>query len=102
MEYRIGDILTGKVTGVQPYGAFVMLDEHTQGLVHILDIDEYTKKISLSLRALQAPPRLGKKRRRKHYWTSRKFHTGFAPIAAHLDGWVAEALEHLDGETTHK
>ncbi|OAU71533.1 general stress protein, partial [Lacticaseibacillus rhamnosus] len=42
------------------------------------------------------------KRRRKHYWTSRKFHTGFAPIAAHLDGWVAEALEHLDGETTHK
>ena len=79
MEYRIGDILTGKVTGVQPYGAFVMLDEHTQGLVHIsecqhgyvkdtsdiftvgqrvevviLDIDEYTQKISLSLRALQA------------------------------------------------
>ena len=111
MEYRIGDILTGKVTGVQPYGAFVMLDvKDTSDIftvgqrveVVILDIDEYTQKISLSLRALQASPRMSKKRRRKHYWTSRKFHTGFAPIAARLDGWVAEALDHLDEEPAHK
>lgn len=45
---------------------------------------------------------MSKKRRRKHYWTSRKFHTGFAPIAARLDGWVAEALDHLDEEPAHK
>lgn len=47
MEYRIGDILTGKVTGVQPYGAFVMLDEHTQGLVHISECQHgYVKDTS--------------------------------------------------------
>lgn len=34
----MGDVLTGKVTGIQPYGAFVALDEYTQGLVHISEI----------------------------------------------------------------
>ena len=37
-KIEVGDVLTGKVTGVQPYGAFVALDENTQGLVHILQI----------------------------------------------------------------
>ena len=31
-------LLTGKVTGIQPYGAFVALDEQNQGLVHISEI----------------------------------------------------------------
>ncbi|MFC5560183.1 S1 domain-containing post-transcriptional regulator GSP13 [Ureibacillus thermophilus] len=80
-QYKVGDVVTGKVTGIQPYGAFVALDEETQGLVHIseitygyvrniedyfkigdevqvkiLDIDERNEKISLSTRALQDPP----------------------------------------------
>ena len=33
--YRIGDVITAKVTGVQPYGIFLALDEETQGLIHI-------------------------------------------------------------------
>lgn len=80
-KYEIGDVLTGKVTGIQPYGAFVALDDDTQGLVHIseitygfvkevgdfltigqevevkvLEIDEAAEKISLSIRALQERP----------------------------------------------
>ncbi|MET4563473.1 S1 domain-containing post-transcriptional regulator GSP13 [Lysinibacillus parviboronicapiens] len=80
-KYELGDVLTGKVTGIQPYGAFVALDEETQGLVHIseitygfvkdvseflsvgqevevkvLEIDEAAEKISLSIRALQERP----------------------------------------------
>ncbi|MFE3575618.1 S1 domain-containing post-transcriptional regulator GSP13 [Lysinibacillus sp. NPDC059133] len=80
-KYELGDVLTGKVTGIQPYGAFVALDEDTQGLVHIseitygfvkdvseflsvgqevevkiLEIDEDAEKISLSIRALQERP----------------------------------------------
>lgn len=121
MNYRIGDIITGKVTGIQPYGVFVLLDDHTQGLVHIsecqhgfvkalsdhfhvgqelavviLDIDEYTGKISLSLRALLPAPELTSYRRRKHYWTTRKVRTGFTPIATHLQGWVDEYLHRLE------
>lgn len=78
MTYRIGEIIKGKITGIQPYGAFVSLDEETQGLIHvsevqsgytksihtllkvgqpvtvqIIDIDEYSNKISLSLRTLE-------------------------------------------------
>ena len=80
-KYEVGEVLTGKVTGIQPYGAFVALDENTQGLVHIseithgyvkevseylavgqevdvkvLEVDEKSKKISLSIRALQEQP----------------------------------------------
>ncbi|MGE8005843.1 S1 domain-containing post-transcriptional regulator GSP13 [Lysinibacillus sp. NPDC093216] len=80
-KYELGDVLTGKVTGIQPYGAFVALDEDTQGLVHIseitygfvkdvseflsvgqevevkiLEIVEDAEKISLSIRALQERP----------------------------------------------
>ena len=35
IAYRIGMVLEGYVTGIQPYGAFVALDEETQGLIHI-------------------------------------------------------------------
>lgn len=80
-SYKPGDTIKGKVTGIQPYGAFVALDENTQGLVHIseithgyvkevseflavgqevdvkvFEVDEKSKKISLSIRALQEEP----------------------------------------------
>lgn len=80
-KIEIGSILTGKVTGIQPYGAFVALDDNTQGLVHIseithgyvkdindhlkvgdeinvkvLSIDEGAGKIGLSIRATEEPP----------------------------------------------
>ena len=80
-KYESGEKLTGKVTGIQPYGAFVALDDKTQGLVHIsevtygfvkdindyisvgeevqvqvLEVDEAAGKISLSIRALQEAP----------------------------------------------
>ncbi|MEI5907776.1 S1 domain-containing post-transcriptional regulator GSP13 [Bacillus spongiae] len=80
-KYEIGTELKGKVTGIQPYGAFVALDEETQGLVHIseithgyvkdinehlsvgdevnvkvLSVDEGANKISLSIRATEEAP----------------------------------------------
>ncbi|OEH94032.1 S1 domain-containing post-transcriptional regulator GSP13 [Bacillus solimangrovi] len=88
-KYEIGSVLTGKVTGIQPYGAFVALDEETQGLVHIseikhgyvkdvsehlsvgdevnvkvLSVDENAGKISLSIRATQEAPKQEEKPRR--------------------------------------
>jgi general stress protein 13 len=78
---QVGSIITGKVTGIQPYGAFVALDENIQGLVHIseithgyvkeikdhikvgeqvtvkvLTIDKEAGKIGLSIRATEEPP----------------------------------------------
>lgn len=83
-NYRIGQIVVGEVTGIQPYGAFVQLDRNTQGLIHIsecrsayiqhvadelkvgqtidvmvMDIDLYSGKISLSRRAVLEKERRG-------------------------------------------
>jgi DNA-directed RNA polymerase subunit E'/Rpb7 len=33
--YIPGQIVEGVITGIQPYGAFVYIDEKTSGLVHI-------------------------------------------------------------------
>lgn len=80
-KIETGSIVTGKVTGIQPYGAFIALDENTQGLVHIseithgyvkdindhlkvgdevqvkvLSIDEGAGKIGLSIRATEEAP----------------------------------------------
>ncbi len=39
-NYQVGEIVTGIVTGLQPYGAFVTLDDGTVGLIHISEISE--------------------------------------------------------------
>ncbi|ENH97110.1 general stress protein 13 [Gracilibacillus halophilus YIM-C55.5] len=36
--FQEGDIVEGTVTGVQSYGAFVELDDHVKGLVHISEV----------------------------------------------------------------
>ncbi len=37
-KFQVGQIIEGTVTGIKPFGAFVSLDENTQGLVHISQI----------------------------------------------------------------
>ncbi|MGL6174791.1 MAG: CvfD/Ygs/GSP13 family RNA-binding post-transcriptional regulator [Cellulosilyticaceae bacterium] len=87
-KFQVGQIIEGTVTGVKPFGAFVSLDETTQGLVHIshvthgfleniadavkvgdvvkvkiLSIDSEKGKISLSMKnAKPAPPRQERKK----------------------------------------
>lgn len=116
MEYRIGDIITSKVTGIQSYGVFVALDKNTQGLIHIseckhgyvtkledmisvgdeieamiIDIDEYTKKISLSLRALDKldiPPNVKPKKHRRRRYAPQ---IGFETLRKIMPTWIEEA-----------
>ena len=38
MEFSEGDIVTGKVTGIMKFGAFVSLPGDKSGLVHISEI----------------------------------------------------------------
>lgn len=121
--YKIGDIIEGSVTGVQTYGIFVQLADGQQGLIHIsecthgyianvhdflkigqtvkamvIDVDDFTKKISLSLRALEKIP-LAKqpvrKKRRRAVYTNQ---LGFETLKNMLPKWVAEAQEMLSKE----
>ncbi|MBV7392293.1 CvfD/Ygs/GSP13 family RNA-binding post-transcriptional regulator [Enterococcus alishanensis] len=126
MSYKIGQVIKGKITGIQPYGAFVSLDDQTQGLIHvseiqsgytknihqylnvgetvkvqIIDIDEYTEKISLSLRTLMthpAPPSL----HRKRYFTNRNKHIGFRSLAENMPIWTKETYEALQENAAAK
>ncbi|RHH69601.1 MULTISPECIES: CvfD/Ygs/GSP13 family RNA-binding post-transcriptional regulator [Vagococcus] len=118
MNVKIGDIMIGEITGIQTYGAFVSLGDNQQGLIHVsevkhgfiknieddlrvgqkvkvqvIDVDEYTKKISLSLRVFQdAPPILFKK---KKYFTNRYKNIGFESIDKNLSIWVDEFLDDI-------
>ena len=81
-KFQVGQIIEGTVTGIKPFGAFVSLDETTQGLVHIshithgylenindaikvgdtvkvkiLSIDSEKGKISLSIKETQEKPK---------------------------------------------
>ena len=40
-NFNIGDIVTGVVTGIENYGVFVSLGEHSSWLIHISEISDY-------------------------------------------------------------
>lgn len=48
MEQRvkIGQIIDVTITGIQPYGAFALLPDHTSGLIHISEIsDKFVRNV---------------------------------------------------------
>jgi predicted RNA-binding protein with RPS1 domain len=116
MSYQIGQTVEGKVTGIQPYGAFVMLDRHTSGLIHISEIsDGYVRDISrfvkvgdvvtvkiidfdsaagqarLSLKALNRPHARSRRRPMNRKATVPANNIGFSSLAAKMDQWINEA-----------
>lgn len=114
MDYNIGQIVEGEITGIQPYGAFVKFDEH-YGLIHIseiskdyikdihhfltihqkikvkiLEMDEENGHYKLSLKALQGN---SIREKRKYYGGAKlpKMEIGFKTIEENLERWIAEA-----------
>ncbi|MER2064273.1 MAG: CvfD/Ygs/GSP13 family RNA-binding post-transcriptional regulator [Alkalibacterium sp.] len=121
MVYKIGQKVRGIVTGIQPYGAFVSIDEDTQGLIHIselkhgyikdiseivakgdeievmiMDIDEYSDKISLSLRSLQKPKYHPFSNRKNISRYGRKTGVGFKSIDDKMPEWTERALREIE------
>ncbi len=117
IRMKIGDKLQGTITGIQPYGAFIDLENGTTGLIHIseiktgyvenihdtlkigeqvavqiVDLDEYTGKISLSLRTLEEEKQTLP---RRHRFTSDRHKFGFAPLGKQLPVWIKESKEFL-------
>ncbi|MDE6546770.1 MAG: S1 RNA-binding domain-containing protein, partial [Lactobacillus sp.] len=109
MQVKIGDIVDGKISGIQQYGIFVRLDSKREGLIHIseihggfvkdigreyqvgenikvqvIDIDPYSNQISLSRRAVLPEVKEARKKR-VHFWTSKRVKKGFAPLKDVLD-----------------
>lgn len=121
MKYKTGMIVEGKITGIQPYGAFVSLDNNTSGLIHISEISdgfvkdigkyvqvgEYVKvkiidfdkkhhQARLSLKALQKPR--VRRSRRQHVYQKPSLPSmkiGFQSIASNMDAWIKEAQKNI-------
>ncbi|MFV0479639.1 MAG: CvfD/Ygs/GSP13 family RNA-binding post-transcriptional regulator [Anaerorhabdus sp.] len=120
MQYRIGEIVEGTVTGIQPYGAFIVLKNKTRGLVHIselsnlyvkdvaqfvsvgdkisvkiIDFDKETNQARLSLKAVRS----GQFRKERNYHrykaTMPPMKMGFKSIEEKMDQWIKKAKEEL-------
>ncbi len=119
-NYKIGDVVTGTVTGIQQYGVFVKLSGEEQGLIHIsefrhgyvnnlselvkvgdeiqvkiIDVDEFTHKISLSTRALQPLHVPAYPRRIRHRPKRHLPNIGFSTLARKLPDWIDEAIQMI-------
>lgn len=118
-NFETGSVYSGKVTGLQAYGAFVALDEETQGLVHIsevthgfvkdinehlaigdevqvkvLSVDENSGKISLSIRATQEAPEKKETKPKKQNQPAQKdaaSSQGFNTLKDKLEEWIEQS-----------
>ncbi|ALX47228.1 S1 domain-containing post-transcriptional regulator GSP13 [Lentibacillus amyloliquefaciens] len=118
-KFEAGQVLEGKVTGIQPYGAFVALDDETQGLVHIseithgyvkdvndhlavgnevqvkiLNVDAENNKVSLSIRATQEVPK-NRPDNKKNDTVKQEdnANNGFNTLKDKLDQWIKQSEE---------
>jgi len=119
-KIETGQIIQGKVTGIQPYGAFVALNEEAQGLVHIsevthgyvkdindhlsigdevtvkiLNIDENSNKISLSIRATEEAPKRSEKQNKKPAQQETNTN-GFNTLKDKLEEWIKQSKDRED------
>lgn len=110
---KIGEIVTGIVTGVETYGIFVKVDDYT-GLIHIseisesfiknvkdyaiigdkikakiLDLDENKHQLKLSIKELETPHK--KSRREKIKETT----TGFSSLEKNLESWIVKKMQEI-------
>lgn len=118
MKIKEGSIVRGKVTGIQPYGAFVRLGDEYRGLIHIsefsdcyvkdirnfvnvgqyidvkiLKLDSDNRQAQLTLKGISNYSDSGRKNRMK----ASDFETsnGFAPLAQHLPIWIRDSLDKI-------
>lgn len=125
-KIEVGQIIEGKVTGIQPYGAFVAVNDEVQGLVHIsevthgyvkdisehvsvgdtvnvkvLDIDEENNKVSLSIRATEEAPKKQSKQIKREPVRKQEDNNqnGFNTLKGKLEEWIKQSRER---ETTFK
>ena len=113
---QIGEIVSGTITGIKDYGAFVQVDDYC-GLIHIsefsdgfvrnindivaigdvvsvevIEVDEEDKKLKLSYKKANVIP--SKLLEHVHIYK------GFNALELKLDQWIEEAYEKLVKERT--
>ena len=113
-DYTVGNIVKGEVTGIEPYGIFIKINDDIDGLIHIseiankfvsnikkyvnvgekiyakvIDIDLENKRLKLSIKGLNY----------KEFYHNRKVNEsvrGFSPLQENLERWTRETLEEME------
>ena len=110
-KYKIGEKVKGKVTGIEDYGFFLLLDDGYTGLIHIsemserfvknifdyvqmgeyikavvIDVDEENKKLKLSIKNFDY--RIEDKKKLENL-------NGFSPLREKLPEWISEYEEKI-------
>ena len=106
-NYKVGDIVKGKVTGIEDYGIFLLVDNEITGLIHISEIsdsfvrnvadyagigeiikakvieyDEINKRLKLSIKN----DNYGKKNKKNVF--IKETSSGFSSLSKQLDIWI--------------
>ncbi len=113
-DIKINDIIEVTVTGIQKYGAFVLINNKYDGLIHIseissgyvknindyvkikdriyaqvVDIDKENNKYKLSIKNIDYRNN-GEIINSGNYYTN-----GFEPLKEHLDLWINEKIKEI-------
>lgn len=112
-NYIVGSIVKGEVTGIEPYGIFVKVDDYN-GLIHIseiannyisnitkyvsigeriyakvIDVDDDNNRLKLSIKGLNY----------KEFYKNRKVREsvrGFSPLQENLSKWMEYTLKEME------
>lgn len=112
-----GSIISVKITGIQPYGAFALLPDNSTGLIHISEIsDKFVKSIEKFVNiddivkvkvldfdsdnhaklSLKAVNRRNRRSNRVYYKNPRRLiketPKGFDSLAELLNGWIEKGI----------
>ena len=118
MKYKVGDIIVAQVTSIKSYGAFLSLDNHFSGLLHVSEIsheyvsdvskvfkigdkikvkitsiDEKTKQIIVSRKVLLTNNIIKKNKIKKNKEKVEETKNGFVSLEKMLPYWI----ENYDG-----
>ena len=113
-KYKVGSTVTGNVTGIEKYGAFVSLDDYYSGLIHIseisygyvksvndylkvgdkiyaevVDVDDNDNHLKLSIKDIDYK-KDGQRLKRMAETKS-----GFKPLKDNLDMWINEKIKEI-------
>ena len=111
---KMGDVIQVVITGIQKYGAFVLINDKYDGLIHIseissgyvknindyirigdkifaqvVDIDEENNKFKLSIKNIDY------RNDGKVLNDGDNYSNGFEPLKEHLDLWINEKIKEI-------
>ena len=112
-DYIVGSIVKGEVTGIEPYGIFVRVDDYS-ALIHIseiannyisnitkyvtigeniyakvIEVDKENNRLKLSIKGLNY----------KEFYKNRKVKEsvrGFSPLQENLEKWIDDTLKEME------